>query len=79
MRRIVDFAIDHARLTLALLAFLLVAGAISYANIPKESNPDITVPIIYVQLSQRVISPEDSERLLVRPMETALKAITDVK
>lgn len=79
MRRIVDFAIGHARLTLALLAFLLVAGAISYVNIPKESNPDITVPIVYVQLSQRGISPEDAERLLVRPMETALKTISDVK
>ena len=79
MRRIVDFAIGHARLTLALLAFLLVAGALSYVNIPKESNPDITVPIVYVQLSQRGISPEDAERLLVRPVETALKSITDVK
>jgi multidrug efflux pump len=79
MRRIVDFAIDHARLTLALLAFLLVAGALAYVNIPKEANPDITVPIVYVQLSQRGISPEDAERLLVRPMEITLKSITDVK
>ena len=79
MRRIVDFAIDHARLTLAILAFLFVAGALAYVNIPKESNPDITIPIVYVQLSQRGISPEDAERLLVRPIEIALKSITDVK
>ena len=79
MRRIVDFAIGHARLTLALLAFLLVSGGLAYVNIPKESNPDITIPIVYVQLSQRGISPEDAERLLVRPMETALKTISDVK
>jgi len=79
MRRIVDFAIGHARLTLAILAFLFVAGALAYVNIPKESNPDITIPIVYVQLSQRGISPEDAERLLVRPVEIALKSITDVK
>ena len=79
MRRIVDFAIGHARLTLAVLAFLLVAGALAYVNIPKESNPDITVPIIYVQLSQRGISPEDAERLLVRPVETTLKSVGNVK
>jgi multidrug efflux pump len=79
MRRIVDFAISHARLTIAILIFLLVAGAISYVNVPKESNPDITIPIIYVRLAQTGISPEDAERLLVRPMETALKTITNVK
>ena len=79
MRKIVDLAISHARLTLAVLIFLLVAGALAYINIPKESNPDITVPIVYVQLSARGISPEDAERLLVRPMETGLKAISDVK
>ena len=79
MRRIVDFAIAHARLTLALLVFLLVAGALAYITIPKEANPDVKIPIIYVQLSERGISPEDSERLLVKPMETALKSVTNVK
>jgi multidrug efflux pump len=79
MRRIVDFAIGHARLTLAILVFLLAAGALAYQSIPKEANPDVTIPIIYVQLSQRGISPEDAERLLVRPMETALKSVGNVK
>ena len=67
MRRIVDIAISHARLTLAVLIFLLAAGALAYVNVPKESNPDITIPIIYVRLAQTGISPEDAERLLVRP------------
>ena len=79
MRPIVDYAIKHARLTLAILAFLLIAGITAYVNIPKEASPDVKIPIIYVQLSQRGISPEDAERLLVRPMETSLKAVTNVK
>ncbi len=79
MRRIVDIAISQARLTLAILVFLFVAGALAYVNVPKESNPDVTIPIVYVQLSARGISPEDAERLLVRPMETTLKTVTNVK
>jgi multidrug efflux pump len=79
MRTIVEFAIRHARLTLAVLAFLLIAGAIAYLTIPKEASPDVPIPIIYVQLSQRGISPEDAERLLVRPMETQLTTVTSVK
>ena len=48
-------------------------------TIPKEAEPDVEVPIIYVQLSQRGISPEDSERLLLRPVETQLKSVGNVK
>ncbi len=79
IRRIVDIAISHARLTIAVLIFLLAAGAMAYINVPKESSPDVTIPIIYVSMSARGISPEDSERLLVRPMETALKSIANIK
>lgn len=79
MKNPIDFAISHARLTLAFLAFLLIAGFVAYATIPKEAEPDVRVPIVYVQLSQRGISPEDSERLLLRPMETQLKSVSNVK
>ncbi|MBM3637334.1 MAG: efflux RND transporter permease subunit [Alphaproteobacteria bacterium] len=79
MKNPIDFAISHARLTLAFLAFLLFAGFVAYTTIPKEAEPDVRVPIVYVQLSQRGISPEDSERLLLRPMETQLKSVSNVK
>ncbi len=79
MKNPVDYAISHARLTLALLLFLLVAGFSSYLSIPKEAEPDVKVPIIYVQLTQRGISPEDSERLLLRPVETQLKSVGNIK
>jgi multidrug efflux pump len=79
MSRFINYAIDHARLTLAMLAFLLVAGLVAYVTIPKEAEPDVKVPIIYVQLTQRGISPEDAERLLLRPVETQLKQVGNVK
>src|SRR5919106_3311138 len=79
MRAIINYAITHARLTIALLIFLLLAGFVAYSSIPKEAEPDVRIPIIYVQLSQRGISPEDSERLLLRPVETQLKSVGNVK
>jgi multidrug efflux pump len=79
MSKLIDYAIDHARLTLATLLFLLLAGLVAYVTIPKEAEPDVRIPIIYVQLSQRGISPEDSERLLLRPVETQLKSVGNVK
>jgi multidrug efflux pump len=77
--KIVETAIANARLTISVLLFLMLAGAMSYVNIPKEAEPDIQIPIIYVSMGYSGISPEDSERLLLRPMETSLKSISGIK
>ncbi|MFL6947340.1 MAG: efflux RND transporter permease subunit [Xanthobacteraceae bacterium] len=79
MSKFIDYAIGHARLTVATLVFLLIAGLVAYVTIPKEAEPDVKIPIIYVKLAQRGISPEDSERLLLRPVETQLKSVGNVK
>src|SRR5919112_1008782 len=75
----VDYAISHARLTIATLVFLLVAGFSAYLAIPKEAEPDVSIPIIYVNVTQRGISPEDAERLILRPLETQLKSVSNIK
>jgi multidrug efflux pump len=77
--RIVETAIANARLTISVLLFLMLAGTIAYVSIPKEADPDIQIPNLYVSMSYEGISPEDSERLLLRPMETALKSISGIK
>ena len=76
---IAAFAIRNARLTLAVLFFLVVSGAMAYVAIPKEAEPDIQIPIIYVNVTYTGISPEDSERLILRPLETRLKSISGIK
>ena len=76
---IVKLAIRNARLTLAILFFLIVAGAITYQSIPKEAEPDVAIPILYISLSYQGISPEDSERLLLRPVEAQVKGIKGLK
>ncbi len=77
--KLVETAIRNARLTLSVLLFLMLVGAVAYVNIPKEAEPDIQIPILYVSMGYDGISPEDSERLLLRPMETALKSIQGIK
>lgn len=77
--KIVETAIANARLTISVLLFLMLAGAMAYVSIPKEAEPDIQIPILYVSMHYDGISPEDSERLLLRPMETSLKSITGIK
>ena len=59
--------------------FLVIAGAMAYQSIPKEAEPDVAIPIIYVSLGYQGISPEDSERMLLRPVETALQGWRAIK
>lgn len=76
---LINAAVARARTTLAVLVLLLMTGLSSYISIPKEAEPDINIPIIYVNMTHEGISPEDAERLLVRPMEKELKSIEGVK
>ena len=75
----IDNAFAHSRTVLATLLLILVSGTISYLEVPKEADPDINIPIVYVQMDHEGISPEDAERLLIRPMEQELRSIEGVK
>ncbi|MBO9477182.1 efflux RND transporter permease subunit [Shimia sp. R11_0] len=66
----ITWAAERARMILAFIAISLVVGAFSYAGLPKEGEPDIDIPILYVSVSFPGISAEDAESLLVKPMET---------
>ena len=79
MTAIVDIAIQNNRTVLLILFFILLTGITAYQEIPKESEPDIAIPLIYVSMTHEGISPEDAERLLVRPMEKELRTIEGVK
>jgi len=79
MTRIVEWAVNHTRVVLALIAVVIVAGIAAFAGIPKEAQPDIPIPVLIVQVTYPGISPEDSERLLVKPLETALRSVEGIK
>ncbi len=75
MNALINAAFDRSRTVLIAFGVILIVGGLSYLAIPKESSPDIPIPIFYVSVSLEGVSPEDSERLLVRPLETELQAI----
>ncbi len=79
MTGIIDTALSRSRLVIAALIFILIAGWIAWRDIPKESEPDVRIPIIFVRMTHEGISPEDAERLLVRTMEQELRSIEGIK
>jgi multidrug efflux pump len=79
MNRLIDASFARSRTVLLVLLLVLIAGFQVYRTIPKEADPDVQVPVVYVAIPHEGISPEDAERLLVRPMEEELRGIEGIK
>tara|TARA_B100001057_G_scaffold142269_1_gene141986 strand:- start:4692 stop:7823 length:3132 start_codon:yes stop_codon:yes gene_type:complete len=79
MNKIIDILHSQPRTIITLLLALIIGGVYSYITIPKESNPDIDIPIFYVSVPQQGISAQDSERLILRPLENKLKGMDGLK
>ncbi|UWQ16326.1 efflux RND transporter permease subunit [Jannaschia sp. M317] len=76
---IVDWAAERARMVLAFVVLSVLAGTIAYVSLPKEGEPDIDIPGIFVNVPFPGISASDAEKLLVKPMETELKEVDGLK
>ncbi len=77
--QIIESAMRRSRTVIMSLAVIIIAGVVTYANAPKEAEPDLNIPIIYVRMTHDGISPEDAERLLVRPMEQEIRNIEGIE
>ncbi|WP_428925394.1 efflux RND transporter permease subunit [Marinibacterium sp. SX1] len=75
MTGIVDWAASRARMVIAFIVLSLLIGGFCYVSLPKEGEPDIEIPALFVSVPFPGISAEDAESLLVKPMETELADI----
>ena len=79
MTGIVDWAASRARMVLAFIVLSLVVGGYAYTTLPKEGEPDIEIPALFVSVPFPGISAADAETLLLKPMETELSDLDGLK
>ncbi|MEP3297029.1 MAG: efflux RND transporter permease subunit [Pseudoruegeria sp.] len=72
MTGIIDWAAERARMILAFIVLTVIAGGFAYISLPKEGEPDIEIPALFISVPFPGISAEDAEKLLVQPMESEL-------
>ncbi len=72
MTGLVDWAAGRARMILAFIVLSLLVGGFAYANLPKEGEPDIQIPGLFISVPFPGISAADSETMLIKTMETEL-------
>jgi len=79
MNGLLNAAFSRPRTMLVGMVAILIAGAMSYASISKEAEPDVSFPTIYVSIVHQGISPDDAVRLIVKPMEQELDSLEGLK
>ena len=77
--QIIESAMLRSRTVLMSLAVIIIAGIVTYAGAPKEAEPDLNIPIVYISITHEGISPEDAERLLIRPIEQEIRTIEGIE
>ncbi|HPR63240.1 MAG TPA: CusA/CzcA family heavy metal efflux RND transporter [Thermoanaerobaculia bacterium] len=66
-------------LVLFLLAAVMVAGAIQFTRLPTDAFPDISPVMVPIFVEAHGMAPEEVERLITQPIESAMNGLPGVK
>ncbi|PIR04079.1 MAG: hypothetical protein COV59_02755 [Candidatus Magasanikbacteria bacterium CG11_big_fil_rev_8_21_14_0_20_39_34] len=73
-----EFFLENYQFTYVLLLSIVVLGIISIVTLPKESSPEIEVPIGIITTPYPGANAEDVEELVTNPIEDRLSGLEDL-
>src|SRR6056297_1273208 len=79
LKGIIDFSLKQKFVALSLVVLMAAGGIFSLADIPINSQPDVTPVQVLVITKAGQYSPYDVERLVSYPIETSMNGIPNVK
>ncbi len=71
-------SVNNKTTVIVIAVIILLGGIGSYLSMPKENFPDVVTPEIYVGTAYPGNSPLDIEKLITRPFEKEINAITGI-
>ncbi|MBU0986182.1 MAG: efflux RND transporter permease subunit [Proteobacteria bacterium] len=74
-----DTAVTKSTTVMVLALIIIVFGVYCYNVLPRESDPDITIPNVFVTTDYRGVSPTDMETAVTIEIEKKLKGLDGVK
>lgn len=78
MNSIWNFFIERRQFTILVIVALVIAGIVSVLAMPKESAPEVTVPIAIVSTPLRGASPEDVAKLVTKEIEKEVATVSNI-
>lgn len=79
LNKIIKFSLDNRLLVLLAVVLVTIGGVYSTRNIEVDVFPDLTLPTVVVLTDAHDMAPEEIERLVTFPIETAVNGATDVR
>ena len=74
-----NLAIGNKVSVLALFMITALMGMFAYLTIPKESSPEIVIPMVSISTVYPGVAPKDMETLVTRVIEDELNTIPDIQ
>jgi multidrug efflux pump len=74
-----DTAVKNSITVLVLAALILIFGVYCYLELPRESDPDITIPNVFISTNYRGVSSIDMETSVTVEIEKKLKGLDGLK
>ncbi|RJX18171.1 MAG: efflux RND transporter permease subunit [Desulfobulbus sp.] len=74
-----DTAVKNSISVLVLAVLILVFGTYCYLSLPRENEPDITIPNVFVSTTYRGVSSADIETAVTVEIEKKLKGLDGLK
>lgn len=71
--------VRYAPTVLLAVFCIVIFGTMSYTSLPRESSPDVKIPVVMISTPYIGVSPADIETLVTIPMENELSGVKDVK
>lgn len=79
LNRIIKFSLDNKLFILLAAVLLTVAGIWAGRNTDIDVFPDLTAPTVVVMTDAHGMAPEEVERMVTFPIETAVNGATNVR
>jgi multidrug efflux pump len=74
-----DTAVKKSTTVSVLALVLIIFGVYCYKVLPRESDPDITIPNVFISTDYRGVSPTDIETAITIEIEKKLKGLDGLK
>ena len=78
INRIIHFAVYHRAIVLILTVLFAAIGWLSFKELPIDAVPDITNVQVQINAAVEGFAPEEIERTVTIPIETAMAGIPGV-